>query len=108
MKALTILERIKVQDILSLSPIKGNIVGLKEKRLLFEELSFSEQEAKEHEIQFFDDGRIIWNPAYSNSTKPINFPDWIANTVKERLEKLNNDSELTEEYVSLYEKFVEA
>lgn len=95
---LSILERMVL---LQLLPDKGEYTTLKIVRVKREEMSFSEKELAEHNFRVEDD-RHKWD---GDSTIEVEFAGRVRKLVIEALEKLNDDKELEDSHISLYEKF---
>jgi len=99
---LTIIERI---TLLGALPTEGNVVTLKIVRKLREALSFTEEELKTFGIEVQGE-RITWNVT-------VEPPDGVEIPVGEKatdiasaaLQKLNAANKLTEQHLSLCEKF---
>lgn len=99
---LTIKERIVLLNIL---PKEGNVITLKLVRKFREALSFSETEIKEGKIKI-GDGQINWDDSVLKS-KDVKVEDTIKSLIVKSLRDLDQKEKLTEEHISLYEKFVE-
>ena len=100
---LTILERLMLISVL---PQEGNILTVKIVQDLKADASFSEEELEEHEI-VLSDGRVDWNPESNEYIKEIPFGPQAMKVIVESLEKLNSEEKLTEDFITLYEKFME-
>lgn len=100
---LTVLERLVLLNIL---PKEGDFTTIKLMRKLRESLSFDEEELKK--IEFIQDGdQTRWNEAATKDMlKPIQIGEKMTDIVHDALKKLNDEKKLTNEHVSLYEKFV--
>jgi len=92
--------------LLSILPKEGNFVTLKIIRKLREDLSFSEEEIAEIDLKLDDKGNATWNPA-KDKGKEVEIGGQANKVIVEALEKLNKDNKLTENHLSIYEKFVE-
>jgi len=101
---LTVIERLLTINLL---PTEGNLTTIKLCRVAREALSFTEEEHKE--LNFRQEGtgdqtRTLWNPV--EIVKDIKLGEVMTEKIKEALKKKNEDKTLTDEDVSLYEKFV--
>jgi hypothetical protein len=111
MKKLTVIERLLA---LSLLPKEGSYTDLKLVREAKENLSFNEEEHKL--LQFRDEnGNTLWNQFYEVDGKleitvgdvPIKLNLIAERKLQDALKKLDEEGKLTEQYMSLYEKFIE-
>lgn len=103
---LKIAERI---NLLSLMPTETNFVTLKVIRDLEEELSFSEKEIKDYEIETQVAGQRTftkWNDAGNDYEKNCKIGEKATDLIVEQLEKLDKENKLTNNHFTLYEKFV--
>jgi hypothetical protein len=90
--------------LLSLLPKEGNFINLKLIRVLREELSFSEEES--NTLKFTQvDGIIHWNEAI-DPMKDIHIGEITTSLIVDILKNKDRDNKLTEDYMSLYEKFI--
>jgi len=98
---LTVKERLTLQTLL---PKESNFITLKLVRRLREELSFDDEENKK--LQFKVDGdRLTWD--FNNEVvKDVVMGDTVTNMVVAELKKKDEQSKLTEDLFSLYEKFI--
>ena len=97
---LNVLERILLSQIL---PDKGSFSNLKLLRVVKEELSFSDKENKK--LNFKQDGeRMLWNNV--DIQKDIVFSEVVSKLIEDKLKELDKDEKLTEQHMSLYEKFI--
>ena len=107
--------------LLNLLPPEANFLTLKIVRKLKEDLSFTEEEHKE--LNFKNAGEIYVNDEGNKITVPDNGVHWspkapqikefdfgatAITVVADTLKKLDKENKLTEQHISLYEKFVEA
>jgi hypothetical protein len=101
---LTVKERLILQSML---PKEANFTTLKLMRKLREALSFDEEEHKK--LQFVQQGeRLQWNmEAEQNLLKDVQIGDMMNEMIVSELKKMDKDGKLTEDHLSLYEKFVE-
>ena len=98
---LNVLERILLSQIL---PAQGSFTNLKLLRVVKEELSFSDKENKK--LNFKQDGeRMLWNNV--ELEKEMAFGEVASKLIKDELLKLDKEEKLTEQHMSLYEKFIE-
>ena len=111
---LTVMERVVLGNLL---PAEGDFITLKVLRKLREDLSFSDVDFKKWDIQTIpstDGGgsRLAWKMV-NDKGKPIDQEAEISigekatDVIVESLEKLNESKKLTNDYFTLYEKFVE-
>jgi len=100
---LTIRERLMLNSIL---PAQGDIVTLKIVQELKMALAFSEEEIAEHDIVTSDEG-VRWNPESDEYVRDISIGPRAMGVIVEELERLNNAKELTANFISLYDKFME-
>ena len=97
---LSVLERLVLLNVL---PAEGNFTTLKIVRQLREALSFSEDEHAT--LQFKqDDKRLAWQD--EGQPADIEIGSKAQALIVETLEKLDKDGKLTEQHMSLYEKFI--
>jgi len=103
---LTVMERMTLIGIL---PPAGNFVTLKIVRKLREALSFGEGELKALSVKEIGNGRVSWDPEKEEPDgKEIEIGEKATDIIVEALKKLDEDSKLTEQHFSLYEKFVDS
>ena len=107
MKQLTILERLMLGLILNSEPVRSDIVGLKQKQKLVQDLGFVQEEIDKYQLKTGANGNTTWSAQYSGETKDIEIPEYLENLLKERLQKLNSEKQLTEDFITLYDKFIE-
>ena len=102
---LTIKQRIDLQSVL---PQQGDFLTVKMIRVLREDLSFSQ---KEHKLLGFvnhPNGSVEWNAkAASKCIKEVEIPETIVSVIKETLEKLNAQKQITEVHLDFYEMFMD-
>ena len=101
---LTVKERLVIQSLL---PKEGNFMTLKLMRILKEELSFSDEEIKK--LEFVQSGELLnWNQeAAEGVVKDVEVGETMMNLIVETLSDMNKNSKLTDDHITLYEKFVE-
>jgi hypothetical protein len=95
----TVLERLLLFPIL---PKEGNVFTIKSLRKLREDLSFTEQETKDYNIRQVDEA-IVWDN--DNVTKEIEISDKLKEVISDVLKTLNEQNKVTEQHLSLFEKF---
>lgn len=100
---LTILERLMLASVL---PEEGNILTVKIVRNLKSEIAFSEEELEEHKMTKREGG-VAWSPDSMDYVKEIPIGPQAMKVVVESLEKLNSEEKLTEDFITLYEKFMD-
>ena len=105
-KKLTILERLMLVVVLNSDQIRSDIVGLKLKRKLAEDCSFTSEEITKYEIVSSGKG-TTWSDEFKNETKEIEVPDYLNTIIVERLQKMNEQKQMVEDFISLYEKFID-
>jgi hypothetical protein len=99
---LNVLERIML---LTCLPAEGNLVTLKIVRQLREALSFNEEEIKDLEIQV-DENVTRWNSAKDGPDgNDIPIGEKATDLVVASLKKLDEQGKLTQQHISLCEKF---
>jgi hypothetical protein len=98
---LNVLERIKIMDLL---PKEGNLIYWKILKGLKEKVSFTEDELIAYGIKAVD-GKVFWNPQ-QDSSKDFELTDAEKSLITETFKKLNEQNKITEEIVSLAEKFL--
>jgi len=100
---LTVLERLKLQDIL---PAQGNYINLRLIRELREELGFSKSEQQALNIVQSGD-RITWDgEAGEKHIKGVEINGQMMEVIRDRLIHLDATGKLEAGQVSLYEKIV--
>ena len=90
--------------LLNVLPKEGDFTTIKIVRKLREDLSFSEEEHKALEFKF-DEGNVQWKQN-ADTPKEIEIGEKAQDVIVETLKKLSNDKKLTEQHLSLYDKFV--
>ena len=98
---LNVLERIILLDIL---PQQGDFTTLKILRKLRESLSFNEEEYKHFNFRN-EDNKWFWDNG--DDTKDVHMGEKAEDIIVTTLKKLNDDKQLTQDQITLYEKFVE-
>jgi len=91
--------------LLNLLPATGDITSIKLLRKAKEDLSFNEKENKD--LGFVQDGEILrWNSEKGNVEKDVTIGEIITELIKTELKKMNEEKKLTEQHISIYEKFI--
>lgn len=98
---LTVAERL---ILLGLLPKEGNFTMIKLVRELRENLSFTEKEHKALEFNNTD-GNITWKETVQ--PKDIQIGEVLTIEIKGILKKMDEEKKLTEQVLTLYEKFME-
>lgn len=96
---LTVLERLVL---LGLMPAEGDLTTLRIVRELREALSFDEDEHVQYGLRQ-EDGRVVWTD--DGSTAAIEIGARARRVIEDRLNELNNDGKLTEQHLSVCDKF---
>lgn len=101
-------ERIALLNIL---PQKGDYAALKTLRRAREMISFTPEEVKFYEIEnkIGADGKVSvnWSTQKANeAVRDIPIDEYTTSVIRNKLAELDKKRELTEDYMSLYEKFV--
>lgn len=91
--------------LLNIMPEENNFITLKIIRKLKENLSFSEKELKEFEIKINTNNSVTWN-VKKEQDKEIDIGEKATDIIIEALMELDKNKKLTEQHISLYEKFV--
>ena len=100
---LTILERFTLIELL---PLDNTFAGIKEIYKAKLHLNLTEDEIEELEI-VYEGGTIQWNQEKALSMdKDIPMGEWMVETIRGILVKRDEAAEITEQEISLFEKFV--
>ncbi|MFC1535737.1 hypothetical protein ACFL4H_00055 [Candidatus Neomarinimicrobiota bacterium] len=99
---LTVKERIGVANLL---PEQGDITNLRQIRALREDLAFTDEENDKWKIER-ENMMIRWDENLIEEVEK-EFSDRMFKVVSRKLKELNKTHKLTEDMISLYEKFVE-
>ena len=91
--------------LLNILPKEGDFMTLKIVRTMRENLSFSEEEHKALDFKQ-DELNIKWKQE-GETDRDINFGEKATDIIVDALKKLNEEKKLTDQHVSLYEKFVD-
>jgi len=97
---LTILERLLLLNVL---PPSGDLTTIRIVRKLRETLSFNEQELEEYQIRVGDDGQVKWR--VTEDAKAIELGAKAHDIAVKALEKLDAEGAITEQHLSLFDKF---
>lgn len=89
--------------LLAILPKEGNFATLKIVRKLREQLSLTEQEIKEYNVQQVGD-QITWSNGMKTAT--MAFGDFAVDMIQKALKKLNDTEKLEERQYYIYEQFV--
>lgn len=90
--------------LLNVLPREGDYTTLRIVRDMREELSFSEEE---HAVlQFKNEGGTVHWKREADTVKSVQFGDKAMDIITETLKKLDAEKKLTEQHVSVYEKFI--
>ena len=97
--------------LLQLLPNEGDYAALKTIRRAKEMLSFTPEEQKTLELKNTTGPsgapQVNWNPAKTNEVvQDCPIDEYITNLFRDKLAELNKTGKLTEQTMSLYEKFV--
>ena len=98
---LNVLERILLVQTL---PSEGSFTNLKLLRLVKEALSFDEEENKS--LNFVMDGDMMRWDESAAIVKDVEIGDVVHKLIKKKLMALDEQEKLTENHISLYDKFV--
>ena len=91
--------------LLAILPAEGDYTTLKIVRALREDLSFTEEEHARLKL-ITDDKQTRWDLS-ADTYRGYIFGIKAAAIIRDRLEKMNVEKKLTEQHLSIYEKFVE-
>ncbi len=106
-KNLNILERLMLSVVLNSDTFKSDLIGLKLKRKLQEDLSFSAEEIQKYSLKVLENGSTTWSKDFADEVKEIEVPDYLNDVIKGRLTKMNTEKQLSEDLIGIYEKFIE-
>jgi len=98
---LNIAERINLMNIL---PAEANYLTYKIITNLKSDLSFSEKETKDYNIQT-KDSMVFWDQGKAKD-KDVNIGEKATDIIVEALKKLDKEGKITDNNSSLYEKFI--
>ena len=100
---LTVLERLMAMGSL---PAEGNIVTMRLRQTLIGKLGFAPEEFEKYGIKTDADGMTVWNPDVPQE-KEVDLKIAEINVIRDNLEKLDKETKLTPNHLSLYDKFME-
>ena len=97
--------------LITLFPKEGDYASLKTIRRAKEMLSFTPEEVEFYELKTITgaDGKpsTNWNPRKaSEQVKDCPVDEWTTNLFRSKLAEMNQKKKLTDEFMSVYEKFV--
>jgi len=92
--------------LLNLLPTKSGYAGLKSIRKAKEIISFTPEEVEYYEL-VHDSGQTKWSSSKAVQ-RVLDAPmeEYIVDLVRQKLSEMERKQELTEQYISIYEKFV--
>ena len=93
--------------LLSVLPERGDFTTIRIVHELKSGLSFTETEHAALNFQSTDDGMTVWD-SKGDVSETISFGPRAFTMLADALEQLSNDKKLTEEHLSVYEKFLDA
>lgn len=96
---LSVFERLVTQALL---PKEGNFLNMKLVRKAKEALSFTEEETKLANFRQ-QDGQTMWDNGVPE--KEIELGEVVTSLIVAELKRLNDSNKLTDEHLSVYEKF---
>jgi len=96
---LTIYERLLLLNVL---PPTGDLTTIRIVRKLRETLSLTEEEHVEHHIETTPDGNVKWD---NDVPKPFELGAKAHDIAVKALEKLDSEGAITEQHLSLFDKF---
>lgn len=97
--------------LLSILPKEGNYAALKTIRRAREMISFTQEETVFYEMKNIPtaDGKpqVAWNNQKAQQQiKDVPVDEYSTNVIRNKLAEMDREHKLTEEFMSLYEKFV--
>jgi hypothetical protein len=97
--------------ILSLLPKESDYAGLKSLRVARENLSFTSEEEKFIELRSATNSKgesqLLWDTQKAlDAVRDIPLDEYVTSTIRKALATMEKQKKLTEEYLSIYEKFV--
>ena len=90
----------------SLLPSQGNYEALKTIRRAKEMVAFTPEERELYKLERNGDNWSWDGEASALNVKDVPVDEYITNLIRNKLAEMNNKQELTEQFMSLYEKFV--
>lgn len=94
------------RTLLELLPEKSDYAGMKEIRRTREICALSVEEIQKHGKKQADGQYLIPPDKMLSVQKEIPLGEWMTETVRDTLRKMNEKKELEDKFVSLFEKFV--
>lgn len=91
--------------LINILPKEGDFTTLKIIREMRESLSFTEEEHKVLEFKFLEDGKVEWKQE-ADKPKEITLGEKATDIIVGVLSDLNGKKKLTDQHISLYEKFI--
>ena len=91
--------------LLNIMPQEGDFLTIKIIHELKQALAFSEDEHKALQFQPGENGEVRW-VSEADKPKEIEIGDVAKNIIKQRLIELDKEKKLTEQHISIYERFV--
>jgi hypothetical protein len=101
---LTVKERIQLMNLL---PAQGDFRTIKVIHILKMKLGFADYELKDLEFKDLPNGQIKWNPSETIDRKEVELNRVESEIISQTLRKLEKESQLNVEHLTLYEKFCE-
>lgn len=93
--------------IINMLPKQSDYVGLQALRVAKEIISFNPEEQEFFELKIGDDGLWHWNGTKaSERVADLPIEKYVVEIIREKLADMNSKGELTDQYISLYEKFI--
>lgn len=102
---LGIADRITLLGVLSADVVEANFLTLKELRVVREELSFTQEENDEVDLEELPEGKVKWSTA-KERPKTIAIGPQVLKVIQNRLRQLDGAGKLREQLMPVYEKFV--
>ncbi len=99
---ITLLERIMIEGIL---PTKGNIKTLTIAKDAKKKVALTQDDYTKYDIKILPDGRMLWNADGAKAEFDLEFTALETNEIKSTLQKLDKESELSADCLTLAEKF---
>jgi len=94
-------------SLLNLLPQQANYVGVMALRKAKEIISFNEEEREYYKLHINDAGNWEWDGARaSKRVADLPIEQYIVETVRKKLAEMDGSGTLTDQYISLYEKFI--
>ena len=103
---LSILDRLVLMQVMAATPPMGGRMFHREFQRISAEISFSQAEVDEYDLQTDDDGgRVTWDDAKARD-KSLHIPDCIERMIVKRLREMDEQEQLLREHIPVYDKFV--